>query len=44
MPIKEDLLDSDYKQLRSGAAGLINNLSDQSLIKDDDSNYKAGKA
>ena len=44
MPIKEDLLDLDYKQPRSGAIGPINDLLDQTPLEDNDSDYKSGKA
>jgi hypothetical protein len=44
MPIKEDLLDLDYKQLRSGVISLIDDLLDQTPLEDNNSNYKLRKA
>jgi hypothetical protein len=44
MPIEEDLLDSDQEPLRSGAMGPMDDLSDQTPLEDDDSDYESGKA
>ena len=44
MPIEEDPLDSDHEQPGSGAMGPMDDLSDQTPLEDDDSDYESGKA
>jgi hypothetical protein len=44
MPIEEGPLDSDYEQSKGGAMGPMDDLSDQTPLEDDDSDYESGKA